>query len=56
MTEPEHAHDRRRDDMADRVEQWRASDVEITEFSGRTVAYLPDVEESWICGWVDVPR
>ncbi|QIO22120.1 hypothetical protein [Haloarcula sp. JP-L23] len=54
MTKPESEH--RRDDMGERVERWRESDVVITEFSGRTVAYCPDAEEAWICGWVEVPR
>ena len=31
-------------------------DVEITEFGGIRVAYVPGEGESWISGWVDVPR
>lgn len=30
-------------------------DVEITEFGGIQVAYLPGVDDAWISGWVDVP-
>jgi hypothetical protein len=30
--------------------------VEITEFGGIRVAYVPDEGEAWISGWVDVPR
>ncbi|MBX0293358.1 hypothetical protein [Haloarcula nitratireducens] len=36
--------------------QGRPDEVEIREFGGRTVAYLPDADDAWICGWVDVPR
>jgi hypothetical protein len=32
------------------------SEVEITEFSGCTVAHLPDNGDAWITGWVEVPR
>ncbi|MFC7019624.1 MULTISPECIES: hypothetical protein [Haloarcula] len=31
-------------------------DVEVTEFGGIRVAYVPGEGESWISGWVDVPR
>jgi hypothetical protein len=31
-------------------------EIEITEFSGCTVAHLPDNGDAWITGWVDVPR
>jgi hypothetical protein len=33
-----------------------ASDVVVTEFGGIMVAYVPGQGESWISGWVDVPR
>ena len=35
---------------------WETSEVEIDEFSGIKVAYLPEVDEAWISGWVEVPR
>ncbi|MDS0281040.1 hypothetical protein [Haloarcula onubensis] len=35
---------------------WERSDVEIEEFGGITVAHLPDSDEAWISGWVEVPR
>ncbi|MFC6973840.1 hypothetical protein ACFQL1_02820 [Halomicroarcula sp. GCM10025709] len=30
--------------------------VEVTEFGGIRVAYVPGDGEAWISGWVDVPR
>ncbi|MFC7077491.1 hypothetical protein [Haloarcula halophila] len=30
--------------------------VEVTEFGGLGVAYVPSEDEAWISGWVDVPR
>ncbi|WP_324663233.1 hypothetical protein [Haloarcula sediminis] len=35
---------------------WETSAVEIAEFGGVTVAYLPEADDAWISGWVDVPR
>jgi len=35
---------------------WESSDVEIEEFGGIRVAHLPDTDDAWISGWVEVPR
>jgi len=37
-------------------EWWQTSEVEIAECSGLTVAYLPEKNDAWISGWVEVPR
>jgi hypothetical protein len=54
MTE-QHQRDERSADREPRA-WWRTSEVEIEEFSGLTVAYLPEVDDAWISGWVEVPR
>jgi hypothetical protein len=35
---------------------WQRTDVEIEEFSGLRVAHLPEADDAWISGWVEVPR
>jgi len=35
---------------------WQTSDVEIAEFGGIKVAHLPEADDAWISGWVEVPR
>jgi len=35
---------------------WESSDVEIEEFGGIRVAHVPESDDAWISGWVEVPR
>ncbi|MDS0257823.1 hypothetical protein NDI56_00210 [Haloarcula sp. S1CR25-12] len=35
---------------------WQRTEVEIEECSGLTVAHLPETDDAWISGWVEVPR
>jgi len=35
---------------------WQRTEVEIEEFGGIRVAYLPGADDAWISGWVEVPR
>ncbi|WP_276271082.1 hypothetical protein [Haloarcula litorea] len=52
MSDPEHQGDEPSEPGVAR----RDGDVEITEFGGLRVAHLPDEDDAWISGWVDVPR
>ncbi|MBX0286213.1 hypothetical protein [Haloarcula salinisoli] len=49
-------HDRTAPDEGGPTDWWEDSDVEIEEFSGIRVAHLPEVDDAWISGWVEVPR
>jgi len=49
-------HDSVQQDERELTDWWQGSDVEIEEFGGIRVAHLPETEDAWISGWVEVPR
>lgn len=48
-------HDAQHDECGP-TDWWERTEVEIEEFDDIKVAYLPEADDAWISGWVDVPR
>ena len=49
-------HDGRQHSESGPTDWWEGTEVEIEAFGGIRVAHLPEADDAWITGWVEVPR